>query len=262
MTEGQLKALLPQQIVGVVALAALAACKPAPPPAPPTDTQVNGDIFIVTQGRQNIKLAPVEVAFIPETRVRSYLEQRLALAREAIEKTRPEGARLEAEVNEVEKTEERIKAVLDKERRRGRSGAWAQRMMAALHAHIAALNVSKERNEALREHKRQVNKFREGAFYFAEGFPPEVATAKSDADGRFAVALKPGGYAVRAISKRRVAADTEDYFWLVALKAEVEPSKRIMLSNDNLFETSCAECIVDVRRMALRPVLVTGTATR
>ena len=80
-------------------------------------------------------------------------------------------------------------------------------------------------------------------FYLA-GLPTPFTTAKTDADGKFSLKLKPGKYVLAAISSRTVGTDTEKYCWLVWLTVDPNQSKRVMLSNDNLFETNCSDCLV------------------
>jgi hypothetical protein len=73
--------------------------------------------------------------------------------------------------------------------------------------------------------------------------PTATASAKTDADGKFAAKLKPGRYAVVAASNRLVVGDTETYRWVLWHTVRRGADNKLMLSNDNLYETSCVDCV-------------------
>ncbi len=87
----------------------------------------------------------------------------------------------------------------------------------------------------------ELDYFVKGEQYF-EQLPPPMATAKTDADGKFTLPLPSGKYVIAAKTSRRVGDDTEVYSWLVSLDLTAS-GQTLMLSNDNQFQTKCKECI-------------------
>jgi hypothetical protein len=67
-------------------------------------------------------------------------------------------------------------------------------------------------------------------------------TTKSDANGNFEMTLPAGIYGLVATSQRMQGGSYEYYEWIIKVNAK-KPTQKIMLSNDNLFETRCDECI-------------------
>ena len=66
--------------------------------------------------------------------------------------------------------------------------------------------------------------------------PPSVASAKTDADGRFRLKVQRGKRLMlfAQASRSTFGGNSENYLWLVPLDA-ADASGRIMLSNDNLY---------------------------
>jgi hypothetical protein len=79
------------------------------------------------------------------------------------------------------------------------------------------------------------------AGYF-DGLPAAVAQAKTDADGKFSMSLPVGDYVLAAATSRAIFKDMEQYYWLVKLDPN-DQSQSLMLSNDNMVQTKCRECI-------------------
>jgi len=78
-------------------------------------------------------------------------------------------------------------------------------------------------------------------YYFANLGKPLFKT-KTDDEGIFSLSLKQGvNYALVAISERDIGGTTEQYYWMIRI---IKHSKTIILSNDNLFETECDECLL------------------
>ena len=93
------------------------------------------------------------------------------------------------------------------------------------------------------EHIKTLKFWSSPAFYFQE-LPAQLAAAKAktDVDGKFSMKLPPGEYIIAATSSRTAfSKEEETYFWLVKVDTTTA-NQFIMLSNDNLFETSCATC--------------------
>ena len=89
--------------------------------------------------------------------------------------------------------------------------------------------------------KAEYDYFSSGQFFF-DGIPVPVAMANTDADGKFRARLPAGKYVVAASTARKVGTSEETYYWLVQIDTS-RKNESLMLSNDNLFGTSCGECI-------------------
>lgn len=74
-------------------------------------------------------------------------------------------------------------------------------------------------------------------------FPVEKGLkAVTDSDGRFSLKLPSSGrYVLIAKASRRVFDKTENYSWLIWTNVKGEDDKSIMLSNQNLTSSNCAD---------------------
>ena len=68
-----------------------------------------------------------------------------------------------------------------------------------------------------------------------------MTTSKSDADGNFDLTVPAGAYVLVATGKRLAGSSTELYEWMVRIDA-AKPLK-VMLSNDNMNDAKCSECV-------------------
>lgn len=207
--------------------------------APQAKLNISGQVFVVTQGKENIKLALVEVGAIPEKDITQYLstkhsnglEQQKALMPE-LESAKKEAVTASTEANKAEKeftsrevkvfTQEDVDAWKNAERTKGIAGA---------------------KKSTYKKIKDKYDYFDSTEYYlYLEKLPNPMAISKTDADGKFTLSLPPGKYAFAATSSRKVFKDTEYYYWLVLVDTS-SPNQSLMLSNDNLFETKCKECV-------------------
>ena len=99
---------------------------------------------------------------------------------------------------------------------------------------------------AVAELEKQVRSWNSGALYFAS-LPSPVASAKTDADRKFSIPLdRKATVVLAANATRRVLNKTENYYWLVTVSLDGQPSKRIFLSNDNLTTTDSKDSLVHI----------------
>ncbi|MFA6203367.1 MAG: hypothetical protein WC710_09320 [Gallionella sp.] len=193
---------------------------------------ISGQVFVVTKGGESVKLALVGVSAIPEKQIIEYLSTSQNLRRESFNKyisirKEAEDALLESgramtRVQELyfnDKTPEGKKAFADYAR-------WA--------------NLSELKSAQNLEASAMWNTFANGGYYFSQ-LPLAVSASKTDVDGKFKLDLPAGRYALAAKSSRKIYGETEEYYWLVWVN--VTSNQFVMLSNDNLFETSCKDCV-------------------
>lgn len=96
---------------------------------------------------------------------------------------------------------------------------------------------AREKNESIISEYEAFN----SSEYIIGSLPPPMHSSKSDADGKFSLTLPKGEYVIVANASRKLINTSETYHWLVQID-ESTPSN-FMLSNDNLLETKCKECV-------------------
>ena len=195
---------------------------------------IRGDVFIVTAGGPAIKLALVQVKAISKIEMENHIakiEQQIA----------PERAEADSAVSRAMKeSDARIKqmqAMTLKEIQRQmaddlkRSRAERDKaIQAPIHARIQL--------KELRARQKTLN----SAAPFFVDLPEPVATAKTDADGRFELTIPDKGeYVLVASAERTVFNDVERYFWVVRLNSE---ESKVTLSNDNLTSSGSPESVL------------------
>jgi len=238
---------------------------------------VDGQVFVVTKGQSAVKLPLVTIRVTQESAVARIRQQR-RLALEAMnvklasgmEKAEGELDAASAAVVELQHLNNKVlecSYLMNPETEfdacYGRADMVAARerlklVRAQLDEQDGTTRLAQARRTIsllLAEHAR----LEEANDLFAEVRNQAETLAKTDADGKFSVTLPATGRPVLiAEASRDVAGETERYRWVVRV-----PYKRagdrlpIMLANDNLISTGCADCM----DMLLDPP-VSATATR
>ena len=186
-----------------------------------------GQVFVVTMGKANIKLALVEVSVIPEKDIVDYLKAKhsngleqqkvlmpeLDLAKEAANSSSIASARANQE-HELALT--RLYAATSMGEAAFNRAMRAETVTSEKKDNLLSIADSKAR--AYREIKSKFDYFDSAEYYF-KGLPTSIAISKTDADGKFVLSLPPGKYAIAATSSRKVFKDTESYYWLIWVEA-------------------------------------------
>ncbi|MCX7085175.1 MAG: hypothetical protein NTY69_06505 [Methylococcales bacterium] len=73
-----------------------------------------------------------------------------------------------------------------------------------------------------------------------------LAKSTTNADGKFAIKVPNEKVAMYAFSKRKVFDETEVYYWLNWVDKD---ENNIIISNNNTYETSCPSCIVKLSEL-------------
>ncbi len=205
------------------------------------EVTVSGQIFIVTKGRDNIKLALVHVAAIPENKMLEHIKKKHDYGIEQQNQLTPE---LEAAKREADAAKADAKSAHDiwwADRKR--SNFRDNRINDALFEKLQSTKKSAEEKEpALYKLKSEYAIFNSIEFY-TQDIPTPVSVSKTDADGKFELTVPSGKYVIVAITKRAVSRYDEQYYWLVRIDAS-SPVKSLMLSNDNQVETKCEDCVL------------------
>ena len=221
--------------------------------SPVPQSRLDGDVFIVTQGAENVKLGLVEVRILPYEETKNSIAKTKAQAEREVANLRP---RLDTARQALASAERRDKAAgaeytATQNRATDAIGddsfdALSQAADAAFNRMMAASEAVGSAKSAIADLEKQARKLNSGALYFAS-LPPPAASVKTDADGKFSIPLDRKVIVVLAASAtRRLLDKTEDYYWLVTVSLNGQPSKRIFLSNDNLATSDSKDSLVHV----------------
>lgn len=213
-----------------------------------------GQIFIVTEGRENVRLALVTVGLFREEEIQAHIAARRELAAEQMDSLNqllgPARAALDAAKSSygsygqfVHRLIAKRDALLQKSLATPNESsapvheAWlracddvvaAPKLAAAEEQRIAGLAA----NVAALE---EASGFYESGSYFVSNLPAPLATAQTDANGDFVIRVpKKGQYVVAALTERKIPGKTESYAWLVRLPAATEDGAPFLLSNTTL----------------------------
>lgn len=195
------------------------------------ETEVRGDVFIVTAGAGNYKLGSIEVAAFPEDTIK-YL--------------------VDAKKQELTSLNTEFEAAM----------ADARISMSKAHANSTAREYGLQNNfipdssyaqaQASRDRAVAVNKKIEATFGedFFTALPPAAAAARTDADGKFVLKLpKPGKYILTARATRKVADKDEKYSWVIYFDAD-GVSKNVILSNNNTSDSDSKEAVFSIKNVS------------
>jgi hypothetical protein len=232
--------------LSIVVLLLVAACSTSETsPREQTTTSklvpVSGQVFIVTKGRENIKLALTQVAALPE----STTLNRVARCKDTMPKSVSAASAYAESVRvQAHAATEELKAAT------AASNALppltSDATLAALNKAQARLKRAMERASNLRTQLAEATSALEEASssfspYFLD-FPQTIATTKADADGKFTLALHPGQrVALAAVAERETPGGTETYYWMVWFTPQKGADNQIMLCNDNLATSGSRE---------------------
>lgn len=193
-------------------------------------SSISGQVFIVTKGAENIKLALVEVSAIPEREMLQHVNATQDVKKKLLNEVLL--ARKEASV-----ARDALTTVTMKWAKKLQEGGYVNR-----DSYDEEIDPVKQRYaEASTAEDAAMQKYTNGAYYFSR-LPAGISISKTDADGKFKLDLPAGKYALAAKSSRHVSDETEEYYWLVWINTS-SSNQSIMLSNDNLVKTGCTDCV-------------------
>jgi len=203
--------------------------------------EIVGEVFIVTKGGQNVRLGLVEVRAFPESQIKPFISQKLKEA----EAQRPA---LEEAVTEAQRHYEQAKA--------NARAATNDYLDAELGERMSALSTRFSREDSAREKLTELNDaegklaYLSAPEFFFAGLPQGVASARTNADGKFTLTVpRSGKYALAARAQREVFGSTEFYYWMVWVEAD--GATKVTLGNTNLMVENSPDTVVG----ALDPVI-------
>jgi hypothetical protein len=190
---------------------------------PNPNGEVTGDVFI-TKGGTEYKLGSVAVNAIPGDALKKHLESRTLQGELEKQKLRRDIDSLTAALRMAQAEDDRLWKVLQADESNSeKADAWSVE-------YNKVTNITKQIEDL--QAQRQYLATGE---YFYEGLPPGISTAKTDDDGKFTLTIPlRGRYGVVARATLELFKESrETHFWFVWVSLDGQPSKRLMLSNDN-----------------------------
>jgi hypothetical protein len=237
------KSMLRLLLLSVLLLATELANGQTVSPPLKSEATVQGQAFIVTAARENIRLALVEILVYPQAQATKFLSKSKAARDAQVDEIFPKYKQAETEFRTAEAAYEQAQRSVKQQERWKEIGVsqndddLAKAQRESLSKSYKAAATAKEAISVSREYESAASPAR----YF-DGLPEPLRTVKTDIDGKFALRVPRGKYILMASSKRRVpAGDIEDYYWILKIDSAKDASP-IFLSNDNLVQTNCREC--------------------
>lgn len=210
------------------------------------EMKVDGEIFVVTQGRENFKLALVEVCAIPEKKILDWIDAKETKAKIEIVKAK--------KTNDFARRE-RDSAKLETELSYQRASRLLETYFSSSgdNGYIQAKNQAERNAKILEEKERKLLKAQSDYLnwfsprYYLDSLKDCEVSTKTNSDGKFSLTLKRDKYALAARSERKTIGDTEEYFWLIWVSPDSVSNKMLMLSNDNFMEANPQEKVVEIK---------------
>ena len=177
---------------------------------------LNGEIFIVTGGGENIRLGLVEVKLIPEDSIQEFIQLK--------------EHELDIVITNINKKIEEYNMIPSP------PVTWER-----------LIELLMKKTILRKEINHDIYNINSGKYLF-DGLPVETVKTKTDADGKFTLRMKRGVRMALAARGRRDALN-EDYYWLIWVSLEGKSNKRIILSNDNHVKANPSESIIHIKEL-------------
>ena len=219
---------------------------------------VTGQVFIVTKGRENVKLGLVTISLLPLDATVKRVDEKHAEAQRAREDYQPEIDRARAALAEAVAARDSTKRAkehaahmtdmaqegINEAVRRGGSKRYNEAVAAFSLAFREKTRAEKAADDAFMAHLEaghNLDRVTEGRSqwasgkFFLGGLPTATATTQTDADGKFTLRVpRVGRFALAAQAERQVGDITEEYSWLIRLPDEARQGAPVFLSNETL----------------------------
>ncbi len=223
----------------------LAGCKPK-------SVTLTGQVFIVTQGAENVKLGDVEILLIEKAQVTNFLqmkklaiESEMASRQEELKKieqgdvpdvllTNAAYATASSECDEFQKKQEAQLGILQQLIKNYNAQADSDASAAYDMFKSKAQSAMNQMRAAQSVVMSNLENYPTPADYFENFSPAVFQKTLTDADGKFSVTYpRDSALTIFAKAERVLGTKTEKYFWLVNAPTNSETAQ-IFLSNQNL----------------------------
>ena len=198
------------------------------------DGELTGYVFVVTSPGTIHALGRVVLNAIPEDLLKQHLERRTA-------QCEPEARRLQREIDTLARTleearieEERLWKIQDRDKENLRkANAWS-----------VVYNKTKNLTRQLEELRARRGQLISGDHFFTD-LPSAISSANTRADGKFTLAIpREGRYGIVARGCRELGEETQIYCWFVWVSLDGQPSKRLVLNDENVFGAGSPDSVL------------------
>lgn len=196
---------------------------------------LTGQVFVVTNARQAVKLPLVDVFVVRESVAERHVKRRGAWADSVRARIVADLAPITSELDSLEKQLRKWDGLSDEWKRKYEAD---EITFETFTAGDPTVKRAEQRAAALRARDTEVRShlpdLSTGAIYF-EPMPAFLDSARTDAEGRFSLRVPSQERTVIfARTDRVVLSDVEHYYWVVREAPASEKGAPILLDNDNL----------------------------
>lgn len=209
-----------------------------------TNGALQGEIFIVTQGADNIRLGLVEIKVFTEIDMTNYIANRLKQAPSEMpnydEQARiaEEGIQgIKTNIEDIKTTITNYSGKVDEDAiKNGRKGVKLAEGIVATFEEIKRNILDRKKNWP-------------DAEYLVKDLPEPKYSTLTDADGKFKLALPcVGKFALVAQASRQISEKSkENYYWLIWVSLDGQSIKEILLSNHNQVTSNAKESVISTK---------------
>jgi len=210
------------------------------------DKDLIGEVFVVTNSGQSIKLGLVEVVAFSEKDLTTCVNEKMSdwatknqelfkeytLAQESLKKQQDslniDRISIKWHIDAIEMGQKDTKEE-------------KKRFDEEIRSYSLKMVETKNEENKLNSLKKQYELFKKGSFILDCVKTNIVTKAITNADGQFSMKVPNEKIALFATTSRNIINEPEEYYWLIWIDRDV---KHVMLSNNNLYETLCQTCIV------------------
>lgn len=215
------------------------------------DGAVKGEVFIVTQGAQNVRLGLVEIAAFPEDVIQKHIEERKAHVADEMPDFDKDIKGLDEVIAQTKETIEKLKALSDQKfalnRKTGQGNVGLVERMEdrkSLEPFEKILGVY----ESEKKRRVEAKKNWPASRHFFKNLPESKTSTRTSSDGKFSLAVpEDGKFALVAHATRKTLEATEEYYWMIWVSLDGKDSKEVILGNHNLMSAGSKESVVSTK---------------
>jgi len=198
------------------------------------DGEITGDVFVVTPSRERHALYRVVLQAIPEDLLRQHVERKTGECKRERKRVQREIDALAATLEEVRTEEDRLWKIQDRDKDNMRKAkAWSA-------AFNRLKNIIRQHDELLARRGQLIS----GEPFF-QNLPAAISSAKTDADGKFTLAIpREGRYGIVARASCDLGQGTRRYCWFVWVSLDGMSAKRLVLNDDNVVGAGSADSVL------------------